>query len=114
MSTVPVGTPVLPGPGQQPPHGSAPPGTLVPATGQPVGLGDGVTVGVTLGLGEGVGLVVGLGLGVTVGVTDGLGLGLSVGVGVALGEGGAVGDPDGLTGTQSWLKPSPLATTTHW
>jgi hypothetical protein len=95
VSTALAGTPVLPGPGQQPPHRSAPPGTLVPATGQPAGLGDGDGLGV-VGVGDG---VVGVGEGV-VGVGDGLGDG--EGDGLGLGDGEGLGDGKGLvTATQS-------------
>src|SRR5262249_61140421 len=53
VSTVPAGTPVLPGPGQQPPHGSAAPGTFFPATGQAPDCGSvGSPVGLVGGLAE--------------------------------------------------------------
>src|SRR5262249_42124844 len=64
-----AGTPVLPGPGQQPPHGSAAPGTFFPATGQgpdgcvEVGGGGGgwVVVGFGVGRADGSGGSVGVG-----------------------------------------------------
>jgi hypothetical protein len=67
---------------------------LVPATGQPpVGLGDGVGLGLgVVGVGDG---VVGVGLGV-VGVGDGVSVGLGLGDGEGLGEGLGVPLGDGL------------------
>jgi hypothetical protein len=86
VSTVPAGTPVLPGPGQQPPHGSFAPGTFWPATGQVpeevVGEGLGLVGGVVLGDGDGDGDVVGDAVGLGLGEAVGLGDELPVGDGV--------------------------------
>src|SRR3954447_26104182 len=54
---VPSGTPVVFGPGKQPPNGSGPSGTFGVATGHaPVGVGLGEGVGDGLGVGVGVGV----------------------------------------------------------
>lgn len=88
------------GPGQQPPHGSGPPGVLVAPT-QPSASG----LGVCDGLGVAVGVGVAEGLGVAEAVADGVALGSgegesSVGVGVgvwlALGDGVADGEALGV------------------
>src|SRR5690348_16721370 len=73
VSATLAGTPVLPGPGQQPPHGSAAPGTFFPATGQGP---DGRVVVV-----DGVGcVVVGCGVGLDDGTGGRVGVGCPVGV----------------------------------
>jgi hypothetical protein len=80
VSTAPAGTPVLPGPGKHPPHGSDPPGTFGLETGQPA-----EPVGLGVDVGPDVGAV-------------GPGAGAVVGPDVGVGEPGALGDELGAGG----------------